>query len=561
MNLNNFHKQISHKIYERGEEYYKSGMVDNVEHDYPDTWMAEVEGSDFYSVEIKLNSDEIVSWYCDCPYDYGDICKHVVAVLLYIKDNRDEYPVNIEVPLSPSQEQLTEILKQTNNKELTSFLSQYADKHPDFYQALISNIHPKKKVIAQVDYAKEIQKCFNVSSRNFYDKYGHSNEIRAISHNLDAYIERAESFIKLNCQEEAMTILLHIVKKIGDDYDQYEDYDGYLVYKCQRASEVIAQMIQTDLSDDLLKDLMDEISKLIKNSNYDDYDLADLNQLLFSISLKISNFDDGIRIIDEALKDEPDSFRTPSLVINKIELLENADRKEEVEKVISSYLYLPEIRKIRLKELMSEEQYEKALTLIDEGISLAEKKEHPGTVADWKDKKLSVYQLTGNQEKVIELAEDLFITGRESINYYHILKTAVSTEKWANYLDDFLSKSTKQKTWGFGHVLAEIYIAEEYWDRLMDYVEKNIQLGEYNSLGEYESYLKPRYPERMLAFYCSQITDYAAKNMGRDHYKYVSDILKTMKTYPGGNEIVSTLLAHFKSVYSNRRAMMEELGR
>jgi len=110
-------------------------------------------------------------------------------------------------------------------------------------------------------------------------------------------------------------------------------------------------------------------------------------------------------------------------------------------------------------------------------------------------------------------------------------------------------------------VSAMIYIEEEYWDRLMAYVEKNIQLGKYSSLGVYEPYLKPRYPERMFAFYRTQITDYAAKNMGRDHYRYVSNVLKTMKQYPGGAEIVHTLLAHFKSVYSNRRAMMEELGK
>ncbi|MDR1273773.1 MAG: hypothetical protein LBK12_04410, partial [Odoribacteraceae bacterium] len=61
------------------------------------------------------------------------------------------------------------------------------------------------------------------------------------------------------------------------------------------------------------------------------------------------------------------------------------------------------------------------------------------------------------------------------------------------------------------------------------------------------------------AFYRAQITEYARINMGRDHYKYVSDVLKTMKKYPGGDEIAHMLLTHFKSVYSKRRAMMEEL--
>ena len=557
MNLNNFHKQIAHIIYERGEDYYESGMIDNVEHDSPDTWTADVEGNDLYSVEIKLNGDEIISWDCDCPYDGGDICKHVVAVLLYIKDHSDEHPVTVEVPLSSSQEQLTEILKQSKNKDLTSFLTQYANKHPDFYQELISNLHPKKKANVKVDYSKEIQKCFKYS----YDNYSYRNGGQSIAYKLDKYIEKAKSLMKLNCQEEAMTILLHIIREIGDGYEELDDYDGDLGTVCQDAVELLAEMIKTGLPDDLLKDLTDEISKLIKNSNYDNYDLADLNELLFSISIKTSDFDNGIRIIDETLTNEPDSFRAASLVTSKIELLEKADKKEEVAKVITFYLYLPEIRKIRLNELRSKKQYEQSLILIDEGINLAEKKGHPGTVTDWKDEKLTVYKLMDNKEKVIELAEDLFITGRESMKYYHMLKTVIPAEKWADYLDDFLSKSDKQDMWRFGYVFAKIYIEEEYWDRLMVYVEKNIQLGKYNSLGEYEPYLKPRYPERMLAFYRTKITDYAANNMGRDHYIYVSNVLKTMKKYPGGAEIVHTLMAHFKSVYSKRRAMMEELGK
>ena len=63
MNLNDFHKHVSRKIYERGEEYYEDDMIDNVEHDYPDTWTAEVEGNDLYSVDIKLNGYEIVNTF------------------------------------------------------------------------------------------------------------------------------------------------------------------------------------------------------------------------------------------------------------------------------------------------------------------------------------------------------------------------------------------------------------------------------------------------------------------------------------------------------------------
>jgi uncharacterized protein YqeY len=532
-------------------------MVSNVRHDNPDSWTAEVEGSDLYSVEIKMNGDEIVSWVCDCPYDYGDICKHVVAVLLYIKDNKDNYPANIETPIPPQQEQLDEILKQTNQKELSSFLIQYAKEHPDFYQELKSNLHPQNKKKNRIDYAKEIQKCFNV--RHSYDKY-YRHEGADIAGNLDKYVEKAKSLIKLDCKEEALTILLLMIKEIGDSYEEYDD-EGELGSACQEAVDIISEMVESGLPDNLLKTLMDKISQWIKNSNYDNYGLADLDNLLFAVTLKTSGFERGVQIIDEALKNEPDSFRSSSLVISKIELLEKAGRKDAVEQTISDYLYLPEIRKVKLEQLISEGQYEHALALIDEGIIIAQKKEHPGTENKWKDEKLAIYKLTAHNEKVIEIAEDLFVNTGESMKYYHVLKDTIPSEKWTDYLENFLLKPEKQKMKGkvSDYVLAKIYMEEEYWERLMMYVEKNVRLGKHNSLTEYESYLKPRYPERMLTFYRSQLTDYAAKNMGRDHYKYVADVLRVMRSYPGGAEIVDALLSHFRSVYSNRRAMMEEL--
>jgi uncharacterized Zn finger protein len=139
MNLHNFDYDISPKILRRGEDYYECDAIDNVEHRYPGMWMAEVEGSDIYSVDIELAGDEIVSWDCDCPYDHGDICKHVVAFLLYIRENGDEHPVGCEIPPSLTQKRLSKILKRTNRRELILFLSRYAENDPDFYRAVVSN--------------------------------------------------------------------------------------------------------------------------------------------------------------------------------------------------------------------------------------------------------------------------------------------------------------------------------------------------------------------------------------------------------------------------------------
>ena len=305
MNLTNFHKQIPRTIYNRGEEYYENDMIDNIEQVNSNIWKAEVLGGDVYSVEIELNGNEIISWNCDCPYDHGDICKHVVAVLLHIKDSKSESYIQI------------------NEKE-----------------------KPK------VDYEKKIKKCiYQVYYGDIFPRDG-----KDIAWGLEFIINEAKSLIKQNCQEEALIILMHIIREIGDCYEECHDYDGDLGCVCYNAATLIEEMIETGLPDNLLKVLSDEISVLIKNRNYDNYDLADLNQLLMLISSQTSNYDAAIQIIEDTLVKEPDSFRTYSLVMSKIELLEKAGKKNEIENVISSYLYRPEIRKIRLKELISLKQ-------------------------------------------------------------------------------------------------------------------------------------------------------------------------------------------------------------
>ena len=74
-------------IMARGEDYYRSGQVKCI--DWEERHVtAEVSGSeeDPYLVELEFSEDgELEHWSCDCPYDWGPVCKHTVAVLLTIQ--------------------------------------------------------------------------------------------------------------------------------------------------------------------------------------------------------------------------------------------------------------------------------------------------------------------------------------------------------------------------------------------------------------------------------------------------------------------------------------------
>jgi uncharacterized Zn finger protein len=85
MNLKDFEKFIEDKIVSRGFEYFKHDDVRKVEKVSENEFSAAVAGSNLYTVYVKLNGETIVEYECDCPYDYGNTCKHAVAVFYKLR--------------------------------------------------------------------------------------------------------------------------------------------------------------------------------------------------------------------------------------------------------------------------------------------------------------------------------------------------------------------------------------------------------------------------------------------------------------------------------------------
>lgn len=89
MTLSNFENFVPPQIWRQGKEYYECGAITNLEEIEAGEWLAHVEGTEEYEVEISIEGKEIVYWDCDCPYD-GDICKHIVAVILAIRESQSK---------------------------------------------------------------------------------------------------------------------------------------------------------------------------------------------------------------------------------------------------------------------------------------------------------------------------------------------------------------------------------------------------------------------------------------------------------------------------------------
>src|SRR5262245_53315726 len=75
-------RNTNRQSYVRGEEYYETGAVDSIVQ-RGNTVTAEVlGGSGDYIVSVTFQENGEIYADCDCPYEYGGWCKHIVAVLL-----------------------------------------------------------------------------------------------------------------------------------------------------------------------------------------------------------------------------------------------------------------------------------------------------------------------------------------------------------------------------------------------------------------------------------------------------------------------------------------------
>lgn len=87
INFPAFEVNIDRKILDRGFDYYENDNVNQVENLGKGEFQAVVQGTEEYEVYITIENGTVTEHSCECPYDWGDICKHEVAVLYYIRDS------------------------------------------------------------------------------------------------------------------------------------------------------------------------------------------------------------------------------------------------------------------------------------------------------------------------------------------------------------------------------------------------------------------------------------------------------------------------------------------
>ena len=125
------------KIFERGSAYYYEDNAVGRILRTSDTFKAKVEGTETYRVELTIRAGKPPKIYCDCPYDYGDVCKHGIALGLAVLDwfgEGDEPAPTPKPALLTGKDRRAQLLTaawaRTSDRERLAFLRQLLLQKP-----------------------------------------------------------------------------------------------------------------------------------------------------------------------------------------------------------------------------------------------------------------------------------------------------------------------------------------------------------------------------------------------------------------------------------------------
>ena len=466
---------------------------------------------------------------------------------------------------------IQQLLSFVNPQELSQFIYEYASMHPEFKTALLNRFMAKElsATSKEKDYRAEIQKVFNDSYYNkksrYHNRYDDFDcDWETVFNRMDTFLEKADFFLNVGNIDTAIDIALQTLRSIGENYEDellYND-DLYPSDYCEQAGDLLIKVIEHPKTTQKQKTaILQELGQLAKLSTYRDYDLYDIDELLMQINLSIQPAEKALELIDKLLEERKDTYDLYQIVLRKVNLLTELHEEQKATDTIRQYLYLTEIREMEVDKLIARCQYDEAIRLLNEGIEIAEKEEHIGTIEEWLKTKLRIYEMTHQTAEVINTCRLLFVSGRDQLEYYSKLKTLVPKEEWKSFLDTMMKETQFSEYFSFGgNDEAEIYVKERDYERLFKLLS-SIRYNQLEALMKYSYHLKDTHSEQLIAIYISLLNDYAEQNVGRTHYELIAQALLCAKKLNGGQEAVERLVAEFRIKYKRRPAMMEVLRR
>lgn len=212
-------KLATPQSFERGDRYYQNGAIINPTRQGLELW-ADCQGSQLYQPRATLGKGGVVASECTCPYDWGGLCKHQVALLLAYVHEPDSF-----YALPP----LSEMLASRSRDDLVDLIGKMLQRHPELLSLVeLTTPRPKGKPIDLATYRRQAQRALR------------RDEMDEIAEDLTVLQDAADQLLQKGDWLNAGSLYQMLVQEVTAAYDynlRDIDYDGAVCIVVQDSIE------------------------------------------------------------------------------------------------------------------------------------------------------------------------------------------------------------------------------------------------------------------------------------------------------------------------------------
>lgn len=281
----------NNKSFKKGEAYFKGQAVKSVVK-AGNTYKGKVEGSELYQVSIELKAYDINA-YCNCPYSFGGMCKHAIAVGLAIieedyseeEDNeqivyhsfdnsssvqtmRAEEHIQINAnnfydqvfavaPIDVQKAFLRQLFQK--NEPLRSQFANFLEKGESLDAHIASDIEMiREEVNRELSGLEFGYEVFDYVNRRHYGRYveewelAYDGSVQMIEEVFEGYEKNAINHIQRGNLVAGMAVLLglyegyfNVTEPASDEYSNFESYNDELTTLFEQVASKVAQEIES----------------------------------------------------------------------------------------------------------------------------------------------------------------------------------------------------------------------------------------------------------------------------------------------------------------------------
>lgn len=555
--LNEFEQLIDESILKRGLAYFEGGAIARFSEISNGEFEAVVSGTEDYTVQLEVKNNTVIAHHCECPYDRGPVCKHLVAVIFYLQQdvlglNQTSYKSKKKKKTKSVNQHLKELLKEISHNELIEFVAENCKKDKKFKNYFLASFGHLSQNQSKEFYQKQIHSILQTAAGR--DGWIGWSDMKYVVNTTRPILDNAEQYLQKKNFENVFFISTALLEEMTKAFQFGDDSNGDLGYFVESAMELLSKLSKGEISQSLNQEIFEYCISAFKENLFEGWDWH--LEVLHLAGDLIDN-EEKADIILNCLESVTGEYGKEYAQSYKLELLRQYKDPKEVEMFINKHISNSKIRKQEIQKAFESQNFEQAIALAKDGI-ICDEVSKPGLAKDWYDWLLKIALIQNDTPNIIKYASYRLIENfGASQDYYQILKNTIEPELWYSFLEKIIKEVTPKNRWTYSELIRKIYIKEEWWDRLFLMLKQNLSL---DNIQENEQYLAKDYSAELIELYCERIKNYVENYVGRNHYQTACIYLRRMKKL-GGGERVNELIELFRKLYPQRKALMDELTR